>query len=137
MHRQRGNDRLCRGRVVCRRSARRFGSGGAAPLATGSDQPCLTGQRQERGQGMITVLGAGAFGTALAISLARKGPVHLWAHDPDHAKAMQDTRRNDRRLPGVELSEDISISADIDTIPAQYPILLAVPMQRLRDVLTE
>lgn len=86
---------------------------------------------------MITVLGAGAFGTALAISLARKGPVQLWTHDPDHAKAMQDTRRNDRRLPGVDLSENISISDNIGTIPAQNPVLLAVPLQQLRGVLTE
>ena len=86
---------------------------------------------------MITILGAGAFGTALAISLARKGPVHLWAHDTDLAKAMQDTRRNDRRLPGVTLPENITVSAELGTIPAHSPVLLAVPMQRLRDVLTE
>ena len=86
---------------------------------------------------MITVLGAGAFGTALAISLARQGPVQLWTHDPDHAKAMQDTRRNERRLPGVDLSEKITVLENLDTIPAQSPVLLAIPLQRLRNVLTE
>lgn len=86
---------------------------------------------------MITVLGAGAFGTALAISLARKGPVQLWTHDPNHAKAMQVTRRNDRRLPGVELSQNVLISDNIDTITAQNVVLLAVPLQKLRGVLTE
>ncbi len=61
------------------------------------------GQRQTRGQGMsVAVLGAGAFGTALAISLARRqSDVTLWARDSDHAATMQSTRRNATRLPGI------------------------------------
>ena len=86
---------------------------------------------------MITILGAGAFGTALAISLAHKGPVRLWARDADHATEMQKTRRNERRLPGVDLPENITIIADLEPVSGRDPTLLAVPMQRLRSVLND
>ena len=84
---------------------------------------------------MIAVLGAGAFGTALAISLARNGRVTLWSHDPDHAEDMRRTRQNARRLPGVTLPERITISAGLETVSEHKAILLAVPMQRLRGLL--
>ncbi|MFN6951156.1 MAG: NAD(P)H-dependent glycerol-3-phosphate dehydrogenase [Albidovulum sp.] len=80
----------------------------------------------------VAVLGAGAFGTALAVALARTGAeVGLWARDPDHAAAMLATRRNDRRLPGVELPESVSVSADIGDFARAGILLLAVPMQQL------
>ncbi|MFD1511572.1 NAD(P)H-dependent glycerol-3-phosphate dehydrogenase [Lacimonas salitolerans] len=81
---------------------------------------------------MICVAGAGAFGTALAISLAANGPVILWTHDADHATAMREARENARRLPGIALPEGITITADFDTLPVEIPVLLAVPMQQLR-----
>lgn len=81
---------------------------------------------------MICVSGAGAFGTALAISLAKVGPVMLWSHDADHATQMQEARENPRRLPGVALPDAITVTSDLGSIPAEIPILLAVPMQRLR-----
>ncbi len=84
---------------------------------------------------MITILGAGAFGTALAISLARTGPVRLWAHDADHVAQMGATRENSRRLPGVVFPDDITVSAEISAPGPEDPVLLAVPMQRLRGLL--
>ena len=85
---------------------------------------------------MIAVAGSGAFGTALAISLAATGqPVQLWARDPAHADEMQQTRENTRRLPGVTLPDNLQIITELDTVPAEIPVLLAVPMQRLRDLL--
>ena len=86
---------------------------------------------------MIVVLGAGAFGTALAISLARNHPVTLWARDADYAAQMQRTRENTRRLPGVILPNNISICAEIETISNADAVLLAVPMQRLRALLED
>lgn len=80
---------------------------------------------------MITVLGAGAFGTALAITLARNGPVVLWARDAGHAAAMREGRENARRLPGVKLPENVTVTADLADIPGHGPCLLAVPMQKL------
>lgn len=81
---------------------------------------------------MIGILGAGAFGTALAVALARKGdPVTLWARDADHVAAMAATRRNDKRLPGVTLPDNIAISAGLDTVFAAETLLLAMPMQQM------
>src|SRR5690606_41991577 len=62
----------------------------------------------------LAVLGAGAFGTAMAVTLARTGaPVGLWTREADHAGAMRRDRVNTRRLPGVTLPETVSVSAEI------------------------
>ncbi|MCZ0811214.1 MAG: NAD(P)H-dependent glycerol-3-phosphate dehydrogenase [Pseudomonadota bacterium] len=84
---------------------------------------------------MITILGAGAFGTALAISLSRNGPVKLWARDPKHVDEMRAARQNARRLPGVDLPDNIKISAELETVSQGQVVLLSVPMQRLRGAL--
>jgi len=85
----------------------------------------------------VSVLGSGAFGTALAISLAGNGPVTLWARDPDHASAMQATRENQKRLPGVPLPDHLSVTAEIADATQKQTLLLAVPMQKLRSLLIE
>lgn len=83
---------------------------------------------------MISVLGAGAFGTALAVAFARNGtPVTLWARDQDAAKAMQETRQNPR-LPGVDLPDLVSVTAEFASALTDV-VLLAVPMQKLRGLL--
>ena len=85
---------------------------------------------------MIGIVGAGAFGTALAVALARSGrSVRLWARDPDQVQAMRDTRRNERPLPGVSLPENVSVHAEIAEIVGAEALLLAVPMQELGAVL--
>lgn len=86
---------------------------------------------------MIGVLGAGAFGTALAISLARQGAVTLWARDAAHVAEMRRARQNVRRLAGAEFPEALQISDDIAALTGCQTVLLAVPMQRLRGVLSE
>jgi glycerol-3-phosphate dehydrogenase (NAD(P)+) len=79
---------------------------------------------------MTLVCGAGAFGTALAVALARNGPVTLWARDAGHAAAMQARRVNDRRLPGIALPEAITVISG--QVPGgDAPCLLAMPMQVL------
>lgn len=84
---------------------------------------------------MITVLGAGAFGTALAISLAQNGPVTLWTRDAGHADEMVRSRKNTRRLPGVALPDAITVISDIAALPITGPCLLSVPTQKLRGLL--
>ncbi|GHD98314.1 glycerol-3-phosphate dehydrogenase [Defluviimonas sp. 20V17] len=80
----------------------------------------------------VTILGAGAFGTALAVALARGGAaVTLWTRDPDQATRLSAARQNRDRLPGVDLPESVSVTAEIGTIPAEGPVLLALPMQQL------
>ncbi|MDU8927927.1 NAD(P)H-dependent glycerol-3-phosphate dehydrogenase [Alisedimentitalea sp. MJ-SS2] len=85
---------------------------------------------------MIAVLGAGAFGTALAVSLAQQGePVILWAHDAGHVADMVKARENIRRLPGVPLPDNITPVEKLTGIPAHATLLLAVPMQTIRTLL--
>ncbi len=80
---------------------------------------------------MILVIGAGAFGTALAVALAGTGPVMLWSRDPDHAEQMRRSRENRRRLPGIRLPETVEpVAGALPAIPAEA-VLLAVPMQQL------
>ena len=81
----------------------------------------------------IGVVGAGAFGTALAISLANSNrQVTLWARDQSRATEMQKTRENARYLPGAKLPDPLRITGDFSTVSSQGILLLAVPMQRLR-----
>ncbi len=78
----------------------------------------------------VAVLGAGAFGTALAVALTLGGrKVMLWARDADHVAEMQSSRRNDRRLPGVDLPPGLEVTADLGEVTAPT-LLLAVPMQQ-------
>lgn len=80
----------------------------------------------------ISILGAGAFGTALAISLARRDrEIFLWARDETHAEEMQKTRENARRLKGIKLPEGITPTHDLRLAALNDTILLAMPMQAL------
>lgn len=82
----------------------------------------------------LTVIGAGAWGTALAVQAARAGnSVRLWARDPDRAARLAVERENPR-LPGVRLPDVISVISDRSD--AAGICLVAVPMQHLRAVLS-
>jgi glycerol-3-phosphate dehydrogenase (NAD(P)+) len=76
----------------------------------------------------IAVLGAGAWGTALALSLARqqRHTLTLWAHTPAHAAAMADARENHKFLPGFPLPAQIAITASLLDAIAAADVLLAV-----------
>jgi len=81
---------------------------------------------------MIGIAGAGAFGTALAVALAKAGrPVRLWARDPVQVRLMRETGRNDSALPGVELPGTVSVHLDIAEICGGDALLLTMPMQAL------
>ena len=81
----------------------------------------------------VAILGAGAFGTALACAL---GHVQLWARDPEHAVDMARSRHNARRLPGVDLPDTVAVTGDLAQIEAEL-LLLAMPMQQMRGFLVE
>lgn len=83
----------------------------------------------------VAVIGAGAWGTALAVLLAGNGHrVTLWTRDAEAASAINANRENARRLPGVRLDPAIAATADLADAAAASAILLAVPAQQLRDV---
>jgi len=86
----------------------------------------------------IAVLGAGSWGTALAIHLAGKGKtVRLWARSQEAASQLSRTRENKRYLPGVLLPENVKvISSEVSQVLDGIKIVvLAVPSQALRGVL--
>ncbi|MGB8276607.1 MAG: NAD(P)H-dependent glycerol-3-phosphate dehydrogenase [Methylovirgula sp.] len=81
----------------------------------------------------IAIVGAGAWGTALANLAARAGAdVILWARDPAHAAEMAATGVNARRLPGVPLAPTVTPTANLAAVATAEIILLAVPTQALR-----
>ncbi len=83
----------------------------------------------------IAVLGAGAFGTAMAIAIARGGTdVVLWGRNPDEAAEMQIARRNVKRLPDANFPDSLRVVGSISDIDCDV-FLLAVPTQTLSDFL--
>jgi glycerol-3-phosphate dehydrogenase (NAD(P)+) len=85
----------------------------------------------------LVVIGAGAWGTALAIVAQRAGTgAILWARDPEVAAAINERHQNPYYLPGVALDPAIAATADIESAVATADAaLLAVPTQFLRGVL--
>jgi glycerol-3-phosphate dehydrogenase (NAD(P)+) len=84
----------------------------------------------------VSVIGAGAWGTALAGVAARAGrDVTLWARNADAAKNIAATRIN-AKLPGVKLDAAISVTSDITEAAKADIILIATPAQNLRDAVT-
>ena len=85
----------------------------------------------------IAVLGAGSWGTALAMLLGQNGhQVNLWSHNAEHANSMQQTRENNRYLAGLTFPETLNISADLEkTLKNVNDILIVVPSHAFRQTL--
>ncbi len=85
----------------------------------------------------ISVLGGGAWGTALALTAARAGrDVTLWEkHDAANADSLEG-KRESRYLPGVRLDDSIKVTRDLAQAARADAILLVVPAQVVRPVLT-
>ena len=85
---------------------------------------------------IVGVLGAGAWGTALAIASARAGcSVVLWGRDAEVMAGIEQTRFNARLLPDVPLTPAVRATSDFESLAAADLILAAVPAQALRDAL--
>ncbi|MDD5757470.1 MAG: NAD(P)-dependent glycerol-3-phosphate dehydrogenase [Desulfobulbaceae bacterium] len=84
----------------------------------------------------IAIIGAGSWGTALALLLARKGlAVTLWAHRPEHVDQIRSCRENRLYLPGFSLPETITLTADIDeAVLGTSTIVMVVPSHVFRSV---
>jgi glycerol-3-phosphate dehydrogenase (NAD(P)+) len=86
----------------------------------------------------IGIVGAGAWGTALAAAAARAGrAVTLWAREEDVVASINGGRENGRFLPGIALDAGITASGEAAALGACDLILLAVPAQHLRAVTAE
>src|SRR5215207_2042696 len=83
----------------------------------------------------IGIVGAGAWGTALAVVAARAGQeVVLWGRNSVLVQRMAATRENAAYLPGMMLPEAVCPTADLPALGDVAALLLAVPAQQLRDV---
>ena len=85
----------------------------------------------------IAVLGAGSWGTALAIASAHNGhDVRLWARRPEAADEIARTRRNEPYLPGADLPAGVAVTSDLGAAIDHADVwLVAVPSQTVRAVL--
>lgn len=86
----------------------------------------------------LSILGAGAWGTALAIRAAAHHPTMLWARDAAQVAAMSAERRNRRYLPEASFPEGLQLTADFDAALAHAErglLVIATPMAGLRETL--
>lgn len=85
----------------------------------------------------VSILGAGSWGTALAMLIARNGhAARLWDIDPGHIGQMRDQRENRRYLPGIPLPDNLELHSDMDRMVAGSPgWLVAVPSRAFRATL--
>jgi glycerol-3-phosphate dehydrogenase (NAD(P)+) len=88
----------------------------------------------------ITVLGAGAWGTALAAALAPRHSVQLWARDAAALSSIAESRRNERYLPGIRLPSALRYTQELAAALAHAHhglLLIATPTAALRDLLRQ
>jgi glycerol-3-phosphate dehydrogenase (NAD(P)+) len=86
----------------------------------------------------VAVLGAGSFGTCLALLCARQHDVAIWARNPEIADAINRDRHNPRYLTDVELPENVRATADLaEATAGRELVICAVPSHGVRDVMSE
>lgn len=87
----------------------------------------------------IAVVGAGSWGTALAMQLSISGDrVRQWDHRPERAARTQATRENSRYLPGIRMSDGITVTADLVFALEDVDLIVeVVPSQSVRAVMTQ
>jgi len=100
-----------------------------------------TQQKQTKARSMtpekIAVLGAGSWGTAMAIMMARSGHhVTLWARNSAHIETLQQERSNNRFLPGTRFPDTLSVNDNLEETVASHDfIMVAVPSHAFRETL--
>lgn len=84
----------------------------------------------------VSVIGAGSWGSALAVLLANNGhEVTLWTHDPHEIEMLSTKREQQDKLPGVKLPDNIKIEADLETaLTDEDVVVMAVPSPVVRTV---
>ncbi|HHL31435.1 MAG TPA: NAD(P)H-dependent glycerol-3-phosphate dehydrogenase, partial [Oceanospirillales bacterium] len=85
----------------------------------------------------FAVIGAGSWGTALAMQMARNGTTYLWGRNTKHLQDMQKTRSNEAYLPGAKFPDNLILESDLKTaIEASDAILLVSPSHAFAELLT-
>src|SRR5438132_14256249 len=84
----------------------------------------------------IAVLGAGAWGTAIACALSSRLEVALWARDRAQAEQISASRKNDRYLPGIALPAAVQVTSQLEQAVSKARLVLAAtPVAGLRGLL--
>lgn len=85
----------------------------------------------------VAVIGAGSWGTALAMQIAHGGrPVYLWGHDRDEMQALADDRSNEHYLPGLAFPDSLEVLVDLAELPESCThYLVVVPSHAFRQAL--
>jgi len=87
----------------------------------------------------ISIIGAGNWGTALAITLARKGhPITLWAYEPEVVESIRLRHENELYMPGIKIPLDVSAAGHpAEVLGGAEIVLLVTPSHVLRTLLAE
>ena len=81
----------------------------------------------------VAIVGSGAWGTTLALLVARSEPVWLLSHSEEAAARIAAARENERRLPGIQLPEHVRVTADPAALASSVDLVVfAVPSAHLR-----
>jgi glycerol-3-phosphate dehydrogenase (NAD(P)+) len=85
----------------------------------------------------IVILGSGAWGTAIALSLDRRGghQITLWSHSPEEARQINDTGENTLFLPGFPIPKSICVTGDNQTLADAEIVISVIPSEFLRPTL--
>ncbi len=90
-------------------------------------------------QSPVTILGAGSYGTALAISFSRNGsPAYLWGHNPAHIEQMRAEKQNRRFLPDIPFPDELHLESDLaQALNRSQDILIVVPSHAFNEILEQ
>ena len=90
-------------------------------------------------QSPVTILGAGSYGTALAISFSRNGsPAYLWGHNPAHIEQMRAEKQNRRFLPDIPFPDELHLERDLaQALNRSQDILIVVPSHAFNEILEQ
>lgn len=83
----------------------------------------------------VMVIGAGSWGTALAVHAAGRDSSTLWSRRPEFAEQLRCTRKNEKYLPKATFPKSLDVTDDLSAVQSAGQVVLAVPTQRLRETL--